>query len=122
MREIGYAQAFSFKYSPRPGTPAATMPGQIPDAVKSERLAILQQLLAEEQQAFNRACVGRTLPVLFEKPGRRAGQLVGRSPYLQAVHATAPVRLLGAVVPVRLVAAMPNSLAGEVAIADEAAA
>jgi tRNA-2-methylthio-N6-dimethylallyladenosine synthase len=122
VREIGYAQAFSFKYSPRPGTPAATMPGQIPDAVKSERLAILQQLLAEEQQAFNRACVGRTLPVLLEKPGRRAGQLVGRSPYLQAVHATASDRLLGEVVPVRLVAAMPNSLAGEVVIADEAAA
>jgi tRNA-2-methylthio-N6-dimethylallyladenosine synthase len=122
VREIGYAQAFSFKYSPRPGTPAATMPGQIPDAVKSERLAILQRLLTEQQRAFNGACLGRTLTVLFEKPGRRAGQLVGRSPYLQAVHAAAPDRLLGAVVPVRLVAAMPNSLAGDVVMADEAAA
>ena len=122
VREIGYAQAFSFKYSPRPGTPAATMPGQIPDALKAARLATLQQLLTEQQRAFNSACIGRTLPVLFEKPGRRAGQLVGRSPYLQAVHAAAPERLLGTVVPVRLVAAMPNSLAGDVAIADEAAA
>jgi tRNA-2-methylthio-N6-dimethylallyladenosine synthase len=122
VREIGYAQAFSFKYSPRPGTPAATMPGQIPDALKSARLATLQQLLTEQQRAFNSACIGRTLPVLFEKPGRRAGQLVGRSPYLQAVHAAAPERLLGTVVPVRLVAAMPNSLAGDVVIADEAAA
>jgi tRNA-2-methylthio-N6-dimethylallyladenosine synthase len=98
------------------------MPGQIPDAVKSERLAILQRLLTEQQRAFNGACLGRTLTVLFEKPGRRAGQLVGRSPYLQAVHAAAPDRLLGAVVPVRLVAAMPNSLAGDVVMADEAAA
>jgi tRNA-2-methylthio-N6-dimethylallyladenosine synthase len=97
------------------------VPRQVPEQVKSERLAILQQLLAEEQHAFNQACVGRTLPVLFEKPGRRAGQLVGRSPYLQAVHAAAPDRLLGEVVPVRLVAAMANSLAGDIVIADEAA-
>jgi len=122
VREIGYAQAFSFKYSPRPGTPAATMAGQIPDAVKAERLAELQALLGEQQQAFNAASIGRTLPVLFEKRGRRPGQLVGRSPYLQAVHAAAPDRLLRSLVSVRLVAAMPNSLAGEVVTKDEAAA
>ena len=122
VREIGYAQAFSFKYSPRPGTPAATMPGQIPNAVKAERLAALQTLLGEQQQAFDAASLGRTLPVLFEKRGRRQGQLVGRSPYLQPVHAAAPDRLLGSLVPVRLVAAMPNSLAGEIVIVDEAAA
>ncbi len=118
-REIGYAQAFSFKYSPRPGTPAAMMPGQVPEAVKGERLAQLQELLADQQRAFNAACLGRELPVLFEKPGRHRGQLVGRSPYLQAVHATAPERLIGALVQVRLVRAEPNSLAGDVAVLAE---
>src|SRR5207302_1013019 len=68
--EIGYAQAFSFKYSPRPGTPAAGAPDQIPEPIKSERLAALQELLTQQQRAFNRSCVGQVLPVLFEKPGR----------------------------------------------------
>ena len=87
-REIGFAQAFSFKYSARPGTPAALRPEQVPETVKAERLAELQALLADAAaRASTRACVGRTLPVLFEKPGRHPGQLVGRSPYLQAVHA-----------------------------------
>lgn len=115
-REIGYAQAFSFKYSPRPGTPAAMMPEQVPDAVKAERLALLQDLLVGQQRAFNAASLGRELPVLFEKRGRHRGQLVGRSPYLQAVHAAAPERLIGTVVPVRLVRAEANSLAGDVAL------
>ena len=84
MREIGFAQAFSFKYSPRPGTPAASAADQVPEPVKAERLAELQALLQQQQRAFNAACVGRVLPVLFEKPGRHDGQLVGRSPYLQA--------------------------------------
>ncbi len=87
VAEVGFAQAYSFKYSPRPGTPASTLADQVPDAIKSERLARLQKLLDRQQATFNEACVGRTLPVLFEKPGRRPGQLVGRSPYLQAVHA-----------------------------------
>jgi tRNA-2-methylthio-N6-dimethylallyladenosine synthase len=117
--EIGYAQAFSFKYSARPGTPAALLSDQVPDAVKSERLARLQTLLGDAQHRFNAAAVGRTMPVLFEKHGRHPGQLVGRSPYLQPVHATAPARLLGAVVPVRIAAALPNSLAGEVVRAAE---
>ncbi|HEX7966672.1 MAG TPA: tRNA (N6-isopentenyl adenosine(37)-C2)-methylthiotransferase MiaB [Stellaceae bacterium] len=115
-REIGYAQAFSFKYSPRPGTPAAMMPEQVPDAVKAERLALLQDLLVGQQRAFNAASLGRELPVLFEKRGRHRGQLVGRSPYLQAVHAAAPERLIGTVVPVRLIRAEANSLAGDVAL------
>ena len=118
-REIGYAQAFSFKYSPRPGTPAALMPQQVPEAVKAERLAALQALLAEQQRQFNVAAVGREMPVLFEKRGRHQGQLVGRSPYLQAVHAAAPERLIGALAPVRLVRAEPNSLAGEVMLLGE---
>jgi tRNA-2-methylthio-N6-dimethylallyladenosine synthase len=113
VREAGFAQSFSFKYSPRPGTPAAAESGQVPDAVKSARLARLQALLEEQQRAFNRSQVGRTLPVLLEKPGRHPGQLVGRSPYLQAVHVLAPARLIGALVPVRIVGAEPNSLAGE---------
>jgi tRNA-2-methylthio-N6-dimethylallyladenosine synthase len=122
-RDIGYAQAFSFKYSPRPGTPAATMPEQVPEEIKTERLAELQLLLTAQQRAFNAAMLGRELPILFEKRGRHPGQLVGRSPYLQAVHAAAPERLLGALVPVRLLRAEPNSLAGElVALAPEASA
>ncbi len=112
IREVGYAGAFSFKYSRRPGTPAAAMPGQVPEAVKDERLQRLQALIDEQQQAFNAAQVGRTLPVLFEKAGRHPGQLVGKSPYLQAVHVTAPERMLGQIVPVRIDSAARNSLAG----------
>ena len=87
---MGYAQAYSFKYSARPGTPAAIMAQQVPEDVKAERLERLQALLRRQQEAFNAAMVGRILPVLFEREGRHEGQLVGRSPYLQAVHATAP--------------------------------
>jgi tRNA-2-methylthio-N6-dimethylallyladenosine synthase len=110
--EIGFAQAFSFKYSPRPGTPAASANGQIPEAVKAARLAALQARLAEQQTDFNRACIGRVLPVLFEKPGRHPGQLVGRSPYLQSVHAAAGAAFVGAIVPILISAAGANSLAG----------
>jgi len=116
VREIGYAQAFSFKYSPRPGTPAALMPRQVPEDVKAERLAALQALLTEQQQHFNAASLGREVPVLFEKRGRHPGQLVGRSPYLQAVHAAAPEHLVGTLAPVRLVRVERNSLAGELMI------
>jgi tRNA-2-methylthio-N6-dimethylallyladenosine synthase len=111
---VGYAQAFSFKYSPRPGTPAATAPDQVPEQAKAERLAELQALLVEQQRAFNRACVGRVLPVLFEKPGRYPGQLAGRSPYLQAVHADAPADRVGQIVAVAIGEARANSLAGVV--------
>ena len=115
VRDIGFAQAFSFKYSPRPGTPAAGAKNQVPEPVKAERLAELQALLGEQQRTFNRACVGRTMPVLFEKPGRHPGQLVGRSSYLQAVHADAGPELIGEIVPVVIRGAQPNSLAGEIA-------
>ncbi|HTZ35832.1 MAG TPA: tRNA (N6-isopentenyl adenosine(37)-C2)-methylthiotransferase MiaB [Stellaceae bacterium] len=113
VAEIGFAQAFSFKYSPRPGTPAASEP-QLPEPVKAERLAALQALLQQQQRAFNAACVGRVMPVLFEKPGRRAGQLVGRSPYLQAVHADLGAERIGAILPVRIAALGANSLSGTV--------
>jgi tRNA-2-methylthio-N6-dimethylallyladenosine synthase len=112
VREVGYASAYSFKYSRRPGTPAAAMPGQVAEEVKEERLHRLQALLEAQQLAFNEAQAGKTLPVLFEKTGRHDGQLLGRSPYLQAVHATAPDRLIGQIVPVRVTSAARNSLAG----------
>jgi tRNA-2-methylthio-N6-dimethylallyladenosine synthase len=119
VRDIGYAQAFSFKYSPRPGTPAATLPEQVAEEVKEDRLAELQQLLVEQQRAFNEASTGRVLPVLFEKAGRHPGQLVGRSPYLQSVHVAAPSRLVGTTLPVRVVGYGSNSLAGEVVMTAE---
>jgi tRNA-2-methylthio-N6-dimethylallyladenosine synthase len=112
VREVGYASAFSFKYSRRPGTPAAALPGQVAEELKEERLARLQALLEEQQGAFNARQEGRVLPVLFEKLGRHPGQIVGRSPYLQAVHATAPDRLIGEIVPVRIESSARNSLAG----------
>jgi tRNA-2-methylthio-N6-dimethylallyladenosine synthase len=109
---VGFAQAYSFKYSARPGTPAAKLGVQVPDEVKSRRLVRLQELLDTQQGAFNARCVGRVLPVLFEKPGRRPGQLVGRSPYLQSVHAEAAPDHLGRILPVEILACGPNSLAG----------
>ena len=112
VTEVGYAQAYSFKYSPRAGTPAAEAADQVPEAVKAERLAMLQQLLSEQQIAFNRGCVGRELDVLLEAEGRRPGQLLGRSPFMQAVHVAAPARLKGRILPVRIEGAHPNSLAG----------
>ncbi len=115
VREVGFAQAFSFKYSPRPGTPAAADGRQVPDMVKDERLAELQALLRWQQREFNRASVGRLLPVLFEKPGRHPGQLVGRSPHLQSVHANAADTCIGTVMPVRIDSAEGNSLAGTIA-------
>src|SRR3546814_1980795 len=81
VNAVGYAQAYSFKYSSRPGTPAALEDRQLPEAVKAERLAGLQQLLAAQSQAFNTGCLGRTLPVLPERSGRKPGPLIGRSPY-----------------------------------------
>jgi tRNA-2-methylthio-N6-dimethylallyladenosine synthase len=112
VREIGFCAAYSFKYSPRPGTPAAAMENQVPEAVKAERLSRLQALIAQQTQMFNRSMVGRVLPVLFERPGRHAGQLVGRSPYLQGVHAAADLSLIGTVADVAIEEMHANSLAG----------
>ena len=114
VRDARYASSFSFKYSRRPGTPAAAMPGQVPEDVKSERLQRLQILLETQRQAFNGAMAGRTVPVLFERPGRNPGQLIGRTPYLQAIHAEAPQHRLGQIVAVKIAAAGSNSLAGAV--------
>ncbi|MCR9257885.1 MAG: tRNA (N6-isopentenyl adenosine(37)-C2)-methylthiotransferase MiaB [Alphaproteobacteria bacterium] len=114
VRDVEYAQAYSFKYSPRPGTPASMAHSHVDEAVKSERLAALQDLLNRQQVAFNRSKVGTVQPVLFDRAGKRDGQLVGRSPFMQAVHADAPERLIGRVVDVRIEEAHPNSLAGTV--------
>jgi tRNA-2-methylthio-N6-dimethylallyladenosine synthase len=113
--EIGYSGAYSFKYSPRPGTPGATMDGQVAEEVKSARLARLQAAINRHGAAFNAGCVGRTFEVLMEKPARDPGQLVGRSPYLQPVHVMAPEALIGAMVPVTIMKTIANSLFGTLA-------
>ena len=110
--EVVFAQAFSFKYSSRPGTPATIMRQQVAEAVKAERLERLQERLAAQQRAFNRSMVGRKLDVLFERPGRRAGQMVGRSPYLQAVHIDAGPEIAGRRLEVEITDALEHSLAG----------
>jgi len=112
VRQVGYASAFWFKYSPRPGTPAAAMPKQVEDAVMDERLNALQALLLDQQQVFKAGLVGKTLDVLFEKPGRYGQQAIGRSPYLQSVFVEDAAHLLGQIVPVRIDAVGANSLQG----------
>lgn len=109
---IGFAQAFSFKYSPRPGTPASVLPDAVPENEKAERLTRLQALLRAQQNAFNEACLGQRFEVLFEKPGRHAGQIVGRSPYLQPVHVVAPQQWIGRCAEVDIISVYPNSLHG----------
>ena len=110
VRQAGFAQAFSFKYSARPGTPAAAAPGQVSEAEKDDRLHELQALLREQQTAFNRSCVGLTVPVLFTGPGRHPGQVAGRSPWLHPVHVTGPAMLIGTETRVKIAAAHTNSL------------
>jgi tRNA-2-methylthio-N6-dimethylallyladenosine synthase len=108
--EVGFSGAFSFKYSPRPGTPGADMVDQIDEPTKSQRLQRLQQAIDRSQAAFNGRCLGRSFDVLFERPGRHAGQLVGRSPYLQPVQVTAPAALIGGIATVTITAIASNSL------------
>jgi tRNA-2-methylthio-N6-dimethylallyladenosine synthase len=118
--DIGFAQAYSFKYSPRPGTPAAQA-NQVVEEAKAARLATLQEVLVKQQRCFNESCRGRVLPVLFDRPGRHLGQLIGRSPYLQSVHVEAPEDQLGALVPVRILGAGQNSVAGTLDLRPDAA-
>ncbi|MFM2423319.1 MAG: hypothetical protein RL291_1849 [Pseudomonadota bacterium] len=113
VEDITFAQSYSFMYSARPGTPAATLANPVPDDVKLQRLHRLQDVLNAQQIAFNNSMVGRTLPVLFERLGRNPGQVIGRSPYLQSVHAVADQALLGRVADVRITLAQKNSLGGE---------
>lgn len=114
ITDIGYAQAYSFKYSPRPGTPAEAIEQQVDEAVKAERLESLQSLLAAQQLAFNQSAVGQTMPVLLEKAGRHSPQLSGRSPFMQSVFVEADQRLLGQVVDVRIERAHARSLEGAI--------
>ncbi len=116
VREVGYAGAFSFKYSRRPGTPASAMPGQVATEVMDERLQRLNALLQEQQEAFNHSVVGRVAPVLIEKTGRNPGQIGGRSPWLQPVHIDGPERLIGQIVPVRIDSATRGSLSGSLVL------
>jgi tRNA-2-methylthio-N6-dimethylallyladenosine synthase len=114
VREVGYASAYTFKYSTRPGTPGATMDDQIDEAKKTERLNALNEQINLQMRAFLHSTVGRTVPVLIEKVGRQAGQVGGRSPYLQAVHMDGPPRLIGQIVPVTIIEARNNSLVGKI--------
>jgi tRNA-2-methylthio-N6-dimethylallyladenosine synthase len=116
INEVKYASAYSFKYSPRPGTPAASDDMQIDEAVKSERLAGLQQLLTSQQQAFNHSKLDQVMDVLIERPANRAGQKAGRSPWMQAVHFSEDVGQIGDIVPLKIVSATQNSLAGQAVI------
>jgi tRNA-2-methylthio-N6-dimethylallyladenosine synthase len=112
VEDIGFIQAYSFKYSPRPGTPAAANEDQVPETIKEQRLAALQKVLGNQQKAFNLSCEGRTMAVLLEGRGRKENQLVGRNAYMQPVHVEAPVDLLGEIVNLRIKTARDNSLSG----------
>jgi tRNA-2-methylthio-N6-dimethylallyladenosine synthase len=122
VRAVGFAQAYAFKYSARPGTPAATLADAVPEAVKAERLTELQALLAELSLAFNRRSIGATMPVLLDKRGRHPGQLGGRTPYMQAVHVSVPAghEPRGVETPVRITDAFAHSVEG-VVLAEAAA-
>jgi len=113
VKEVKYSSAYSFKYSERPGTPAAERKQQVDEDVKMDRLYRLQALLSEQQRAFNAATVGRQMPVLVEKQGRKAGQVIGRSPYLQSVHFEGPNCHPGDTVLCEIIATEPNSLTGK---------
>ncbi|WP_268893158.1 tRNA (N6-isopentenyl adenosine(37)-C2)-methylthiotransferase MiaB [Sandarakinorhabdus oryzae] len=110
VRQVQYAAAYSFKYSIRPGTPAATMADQVPEAVKDERLARLQAAIAEASLAFNRSTIGRRCTVLLERPGRKPGQLIGKTPWLQSAVVSIPGAAIGDLVAVNIVGAGPNSV------------
>ena len=118
IETVQYASAYSFRYSPRPGTPAADYPNQIIDEVVTERLARIQALIHAQQTAFNKSCVGKTLPVLLEKAGRAEGQLMGRSPYLQPVHVSGQKTQIGAVLDVKIDSVGTNSLSGHIRVVE----
>ena len=122
VREVNYAVAYSFKYSPRPGTPAADLFGQVPEEVKDARLQRLQKLLKDQQTGFNASKIGKTLPILVTGKGRLEGQIHGRSPYMQAVHFDGPQEMIGQIVRVKIEGASLNALSGTLVSAKEVAA
>jgi tRNA-2-methylthio-N6-dimethylallyladenosine synthase len=113
VRAVGYAGAYTFKYSRRPGTPASEMHGQIPSEVADDRLQRLQALITDQMRAFNAAKIGHTFDVLFTAKGRNDGQILGRSPWLQSVHVDGPEHLIGQLAKVTIIGTMPNSLTGQ---------
>ncbi len=119
VRRVNYASCYSFKYSARPGTPAANMPNLIHDAIATERLARLQGLLNEQQAAFNAKCVGMTLPVLMDRKGKHDGQIVGRSPYFQSVFVEGNDRLLNTIVDIKITDGFEKSLTGEIVTSEQ---
>ncbi len=114
IRDVGFAQCYSFKYSTRPGTPGAVMGGMLPEAIKDRRLQELQALLQEQQLAYNLAAVGQVMPVLFDRKGNRPGQLLGKTPYNTSLYVDAPERLFGQTVDVQITAAFQNGMRGEI--------
>ena len=114
INQVGYSSAYSFKYSPRPGTPAATGESQVAEEVKAERLESLQQLLNAQQYAFNKSTEGHVVDILVERAGRQAGQMAGRSPYMQAVNFIGDASQIGKIVPCKLSAARQNSMTGQI--------
>tara|TARA_R110001592_G_scaffold16881_9_gene71604 strand:+ start:28414 stop:29775 length:1362 start_codon:yes stop_codon:yes gene_type:complete len=122
-RDVGYASCYSFKYSARPGTPAANIQAAlVPDHVATERLSRFQALINEQQAAFNKTCEGKTLPILFDRKGKKEGQLSGRSPYFQSVYVQGNERLIGNILNVKITSAFDNSLTGALEIYDDEAA
>lgn len=112
IKLVKYAHCYSFKYSPRPGTPAATLANQVPEEVKTERLAELQQVIMEQKLAFNQNTINKTFPVLFQRKGKKAGQLIGKSPYMQSVIVNSDASTIGEIVNVKITSAAENSVSG----------
>ncbi len=116
VKKVGYGQCYSFKYSPRPGTPAAVKE-QVPEHIKSRRLAILQQEISRQQLLFNESCIGKIMPVLFDRDGKLDNQLIGKTCYMQSVHVINPARdLFGQIIDVKIIKAGASSLSGEMVL------
>jgi tRNA-2-methylthio-N6-dimethylallyladenosine synthase len=114
VRDVGYASCYSFKYSPRPGTPGAAMGGIVPEKIKDERLQELQAVLFAQQKDYNAAAKGKVFSVLFDRKGEKHAQLLGKTPYMQSVYVDAPERLFGQIVDVKITNAFQNGMAGEI--------